>query len=329
MKIYKAKGNSDFEIYDSETFDPQLVKLKIDLIHPTDSDINVYKGRMNTKYPIVPCRMATAIVSEDRPEHDLKRGMKVILNPYDLSFVDKDGLNFIPVYGSDRDGFLRDFVAMPNENIIAFPPNVKETDAVFTDTLAVAIATLKTFDINKGDYVAIIGGSILSNLIAQLVKYYQGVPIYISNNLRHLSIAEKCGIYYTVNETLEDVYQHVMDITGGRMAEHTVLHAQEDVSPHFLFSLACRSGDGIIVNVNSPSIMLSTNIGLISKKQLTIKGVSCGVNEITTAVNLLAQANLDLTHFIDKIVDLDHVKELFDEMLVQKQRYIAPIIKVQ
>ncbi|MDR0696807.1 MAG: hypothetical protein LBF68_04605 [Christensenellaceae bacterium] len=327
MKIYKAKGNADFEICDSESFSPELVKLKIDLIYPTDSDISVYKGRMNTKYPIVPCRMATASVSDDRPEYKLKRGIKVIINPYDLSYVKNDGLNYVPVYGTDRDGFLRDFVAMPNENIIPFPDHVKDTEAVFTETIAVAIAAIKKFNINKGDYVAIIGGSILSNLMAQLVKYYQGVPIYVSNNLTHLEIAQKCGIYYTINETVEDVYQRVMDITGGRMAEHTILHAQDDVSPHFLFSLACRCGDCLIVNVNSSSIMLSTNIGLISKKQLTVKGVSCGVNAIVSAVNLLAQRTLDLTHFIDKTVSFDNAHELFNELVYDPKRYIATIIK--
>ncbi|MDR2267091.1 MAG: hypothetical protein LBE09_05870 [Christensenellaceae bacterium] len=329
MKIYQAKGDSLFDIIENETFAPELIKLKIDQIYVSDSDLGIYKGKINVKYPIVPCHMATASISEDRAEYGLKRGVKVILNPYDLSFLDGEGLNDIPIYGSDRDGFLRDFIALPFENIIPFPDDVKETDALFTETIAMALATVKTFNINKGEYVAIVGGSVLSNIIAQLVKYYQGVPIYITNDQRHLNLAAKCGIYYTVDESVEDVYQKVMDITGGRMAEHTILHASEKVSPHFLFSLACRCGDGIIVSSPTSSIKVPTNISLISKKQLTIKGVSCGANEITAAVNLLAQRQLILSHFIDKTVDFSKVPGLFNELVDDENRYIAPVIKIE
>lgn len=328
MKIYKATGNKEFEIAEGEVLDPSLVKLKISAVTPTSADISVYQGKINRNYPMAPCHMATAVVSEDRPEYELKRGAKVILNPYVLSSADKEGINSVQVYGLDTDGFLRDFIALPIDNIILFPEDVKENEAIFTEVVAVALAAINTFEINKGEYIAIVGGSILSNVIAQLALYYQAIPIYISNDKRHLDIAERCGIEYIVDESIDDPYQRVLDITGGRMAEHTVLHAKGGVSPHFLFSLAGRGGDSLIVSLNTSIPRMETDISLISKKQLTIKGLSCGIDEVNAAVNILAQKQLDFSHFIDKVVDLADVKTLFDELSENPMRYICPVIKV-
>jgi threonine dehydrogenase-like Zn-dependent dehydrogenase len=73
---------------------------------------------------------------------------------------------------------------------------------------------------------------------------------------------------------------------------------------------------------------METDISLISKKQLTVKGLSCGIEEINAAVNMLAQKQLDFSHFIDKTVVLSEVKVLFDELSEDIMRYICPIIKV-
>jgi|AGTN01.3.fsa_nt_gi Threonine dehydrogenase and related Zn-dependent dehydrogenases len=327
MKIFRATGNREFEIAESDNFDPSHIKLKISALTVSAADVGIYQGRVNRVYPIVPCHMATAVVSEDYPEYGLKRGARVILNPY-VSPAACGGAGEIKVYGMDKDGFLRDFIAMPIDNVIPFPEDVKENDALFTEYTAVALAAINTFEVNKGDYIAVVGGSVLSILIAQLALYYQAIPIFIAGDKRYLDIAEKCGIYYAVDESREDPYQRVMDITGGRMAEHTVLHSKTGVSPHFLFSLAGRNGDAVIVSINATLPRMETDISLISKKNLTVKGVSSGVEEINAAVNIIAQKQLNFSYFIDKTVNLADAKGLFDDLSDNVLRYVCPVIKV-
>lgn len=328
MKIYRAKGNNEFEIVETEASPSDSVKLKISTIFPTLTDINIYQGKLNIKYPIVPCHVVTAAVSEDRPEYGLKRGAKVIINPYVLSSADTEGYAKVSTYGVDVDGFLRDFAALPAENVIPFPEDVKEEEALFTEFIAIGLAAINSFELEKGDYIAVIGGSILSNIICQLALYYQAIPIYIGSDERQLAIAAKCGVYYTVDETKEDTYQRVLDITGGRLADHTVLHAKAGVSPNFLYSLAARGGDCTIVSFTQQLPRLETDISLIAQKQLTVRGVSCGLEEINSAVNMLAQKQLKFSYFIDKRVTLADAPALFDELSKDPLRYICPVIKV-
>jgi threonine dehydrogenase-like Zn-dependent dehydrogenase len=330
MKIYRTKGEHEFEIDGgAEVFDPAFVRLKVSSVCITVADLALYEGRTQLNAPVCPCHAATAIVSEDRPEYDLKRGSRVILNPY----IQGDAGGDTKIFGVDTDGFLRDFTALSIDNIIPFPEDVKENEAIFTEMLAVALAAVNALTLNKGDYVAIVGSSVvgdsvLSNLVAQLVLYYQAIPIYISGDKRLLEIAKKCGVYYTVDETNEDVYQRVFSITGGHMAEHTILHAGTGVSPHFLFSLAGRGGQCLIISVTKSMPRLETNIGVISQKELKIKGVSCGADEFNAAVNLIAQKQLDFSNFIDKSVPFEKTAELFAEISANPMHYVAPVIKV-
>jgi threonine dehydrogenase-like Zn-dependent dehydrogenase len=328
MKIYRAKGNNEFEIVETEAVQSDFVKLKISTIFPTLTDINIYQGKLNIKYPIVPCHVVTAAVSEDRPEFGLKRGTKVIINPYVLSSADAEGYAKVSTYGIDVDGFLRDFVALPAENVIPFPEDVKEEEALFTELVAVGLAVINAFEVEKGDYIAVIGDSILSNIICQMALYYQAIPIFIGSDVRQLAIAEKCGIYYTIDESKEDTYQRVLNITGGRLADHTVLHAKSGVSPNFLYTLAARGGDCTVVGFTHLLPRLETDIGLIAQKQLSVKGVSCGLEEINSAVNMLAQKQLKFSYFIDKRISLADAPALFDELSKDPLRYICPVIKV-
>lgn len=329
MKAYRANGNGEFEIYEiQEVYDPSLVKVKISSVIPSTTDVDVYQGKFAIDYPRVPGHMATAIISEDRPEFDLKRGAKVILNPYVLSSIDKEGISEIDRYGLNSDGFLRDFTAVPIDNIIPFPEEVKENEAIFTEIIAVALATVNSFELNKGDYIAIVGNSLLTNIIAQLALYYQAVPIYIAKDARFLDLASKCGIYYTINELEEDPYRRVHTITGGRLAEHTILHAKPGSTPNFLYTLTGRGGDCIVTSINPSFCRMEADISQISNKHLVMRGISNGADEINSAVNLLAQKVLKLPHYIDKTVSFEEVPVLFKELAVNRDCYICPLIRI-
>ena len=88
------------------------------------------------------------------------------------------------IYGLNRDGFLRDFAVLPPKNLRLLPENVQIGDAIFVEYIATAIRLLDKIDIQKGDHVAIMGGDILGNIIAQLVIYYQAIPILITATKR-------------------------------------------------------------------------------------------------------------------------------------------------
>lgn len=331
MKLYTANGNKDFKLIEiGNNADKELIKLKVSLVYPTLADLSVYEGKLDIDYPRVPCRMATAVVSEDRREYGLKLGARVLINPYLTPNVDEEeSYSDMDVYGIQADGFLRDFVSLPIDNIIPFPEEVKEGEAIFTDVVAVALRIINEIKPTKGDYIALIGGSLLMNVTAQLALYYQAIPIVITGDERFLKLAEDSGVYYIVDEKKEDVNKRVFTITGGRMADHTVQHALGNVSPKFMYSLAARGGDCIIAALNSSYIpRQEVDMGMVARKNLTVKGVSCGLPEFNSAINTLAQKIVSFDGFIDKVVPLSEAKELFEELSEDRFRYQGAVIRV-
>lgn len=331
MKLYKATGDRFFKEVECENNPPEsFVKLKMSLICPTFTDVAVFEGKADVAYPRVPCRMATAIVSEDRDEYGLKLGGKVILNPYiDIDGDEESGYAPPELYGVDEDGFLRDFIALPPDNVVAFPENVKEEEAVFADTVAIALKTIKTLRLKKGDYVAVIGGSLLAVVTAELALYYQGIPILITSDARYLRIAEKAGIYYTVDESKENVTVRVKSITGGRMADHTVIQTLPNVSPNYLYNITAQGGTSVISGLHTSfAPRMECNISEIAAKNLTVSGVTAAREEFVAAINLLAQKIVNFDGFIDKVVPLKDAGKLFAELSDDPSRYVMPAIKV-
>lgn len=312
MKLYCATGERSFKIVEEENNSTEEVKLKIGLVYPSKADVALFEGKISGEYPRVPCSMATAVVSEDRPEYGLKRGAKVILNPY-VSPTEEDEDYLEPLeYGMDKDGFLRDFISLPIDNVMPFPEDIKEEEALYANMVAVALKVINTFKVKKGDYIALVGGTLLNNIIGQLALYYQAVPIYIAKDAYLIELAEKCGIYYTINEEEEDVAKRVLSVTGGRMADHTVIGAKYGITASFMYNLTARGGDCVIASLSNRSLpRLDCDVSVIAAKNLSVKGVSCGKSEFNSAINTLAQRILKFDGFIEQTRPLSEAELVF------------------
>lgn len=328
MKSYYATGDRMFKIVESESTAGELVRLKLSLVYPTLADVAVFEGKLGIDYPRIPCRLATAVLSEDREELGLKLGSRVLLNPYvdpSSQDVDSDGR----IYGVDEDGFLRDFISVPADSIVPFPENVKEEEALFADVVAVALRILGTFKLQKGEYIAIVGGSLLSVVVAELALYYQAIPVLVASDQRYIKLAEECGVYYTIDELRDNVAAKMMSVTGGRMADHTVLHAIPNITPNFIHMLTASGGDCVIAGLNGAYLpKLDADLSAVAAKNLTVRGVTNGKSEFNAAINLLAQKILKFDGFVDKTVPLSEVQSLFEELSADQLRYIAPVIRV-
>ena len=90
---------------------------------------------------------------------------------------------------------MRDFAVMPQKNLRTLPENVNIEDAIYVEYIATAIRLLDELDIQKGSTSP--WGGHPGNIIAQLVIYYQAIPILIDGNEKNLEIAKQSNIYYT------------------------------------------------------------------------------------------------------------------------------------
>lgn len=329
MKTYKTNGESKFEIDVTEQPESEKVKVRITQVMPGFTDVNIFCGDSSTTYPFVIGHSAIGVVSDDRPEYGLKRGTKVILNPYSSGPIDR--LNWdavVSTKGVDEDGFMREFVFMDKEKIVPFPEDVDDEEAIFTEKIALALKALNCFSVEKGDYIVIIGGDTVCNIIGQLAIYFQLIPIMVDSNAANLARANRCGVYYTIDETKESALEKVSEITCGRMAENTVISMNPELTPAFVFPMTKIGGKCVIMCENKMVKSFEADVSAISRRQLRVRGVNNGASEFDSAVNILAQKILKFDGFIDKTVEIKDAEVLLREMKGNPERYFNAVVKL-
>lgn len=329
MKVYKATGTSTIIVDNVEPEETKKVKIKVTHVMPTTSDINYFTGSVKANYPLVFGHMAIGVISDDRPEYGLKRGTKVILNPYKVEPSDRLDLpGRVRTRGVDEDGFMQDFVYMDIESFVPFPDDVDEDEAVFTEKIAIAMAAINSFRVEKGDYVVIVGGGATCCILAQLALYFQFIPIMIDASESRLAKAEQKGVYYTINASKEVPYERVKEITGGRMSEHTIFEMSSSATGAYLFSLSREGGDCTLICENNTVRHFDADVSLISSRQLKVKGVSTGAFEFSSAINILAQKILNLDGFIEKRADIEEADDFLKEMADYPDEFYSGLIKL-
>ncbi len=330
MKTYKTNGDGKLEVEVSEPIETDKIKVRITHVMPGYTDVNIFGGDSSTTYPFIIGHSAIGVISDDRPEYGLKRGTKVILNPF-VTDENVERLNWeenVSTKGVDEDGFLREFVFVDKEQIVPFPEDVDEEEAIFTEKIAFALKALNSFQVEKGEYIVIIGGDTVCNVIAQLAIYFQLIPIMIDSNASNLARAEKCGIYYTIDETKDAPLEKVAEITCGRMAENTVISMNPELTAAFVFPMTKIGGKCVIMCENKIVKSFEADVSAISRRRLRVRGINNGASEFDSAVNILAQKILKFDGFIDKTVEIKDAEILLRELKSNPERYFNPIIKL-
>ena len=148
--------------------------------------------------------------------------------------------------------------------------------------------------IEKGEHVAIFGSSVLGCIVAQLIIYYQGVPILIGNDENSLLLAKKSGIYYTIkagNRTEKEI----STLTGGRMVGKVIYLSRSGISPDVAYKVAAPSARIALVGYSYPNLKIP--FGAAMAKQLTNICVTNGYGFAEAAINILSNKAIDLTNY--------------------------------
>ena len=106
----------------------------------------------------------------------------------------------------------------------------------------------------------------------------------------------------------------VKELTGGRMAEHTVIDISASTTGSYLFQLARMGGDCTIVCENKFSKKLEADLDYVSRRQLRINGISNGASEFDSAINILAQKIIKFDGIIEDRIKIEDAEEFFKKI---------------
>ncbi len=195
--------------------------------------------------------------------------------------------------GVDFDGFLRDFITIDSSKLFLLPESVADLDALFINNISLAIAVVDKLGIQKGDYVAVIGANNFGNILAQLLIYYQAVPIVLTTNEEDFNIAKDSGIYYVLGN--EDNWQkEISNITSGRMTKSVVYISDCNIPAAKAFALASYNAGIAFTGVSYKNNSISFAQAI--KKQLQIICINNGYGNTAASINLIANKAINLSY---------------------------------
>lgn len=328
MNVWKLTAANNLVKF-TEDVRPQEGKLRVRVtkIFFTAEDAAIFRGQKRVRYPFIPGRFAVGLVSDENGSAMFSKGTRVLLHSYlpaeaggneKKTFTEDD----FRILGRDVDGFLRDFVYVPEEDMTPLPDSVNDDKSLLIQYVALAQATVDALDVQRGEHIAVVGGNILGLFIARLLIYQQAAPILIDSRKERLDFARSRGVYYTCPDD-ETLLGMVGTVTGGRLADGAVFVSSASVNNAALPLLLCASGKHVAYCGQESNISLPA--GDILKKHLTVHGICDGTDYIKSAINLLANKAIDTSAFRFVTVGADSTAELLKDLADRTDRPVDEI----
>ena len=295
-----------------------LSKVKITKALITLADVLRYNGEIECE-DVVLGSSGIGVISETEANlFGLEKGKHVYIEPirecnecYNCVSGATNKCSDLQVAGENFDGFLSDFCSVDAGKLFILPDSVPDLEALFINHISLAISVVDKLGIQKGDYVAIVGANNFGNILAQLLIYYQAVPIIVSNNEEDVKIAKASGIYYALGPN-DNWQKEVVQITSGRLTKSVVYISDCDIPVAKAFSLA--SYNACIAYTGTSYKNTSISFAQAVKKQLDILCITNSFGNTAASINLIANKAINLSHLKLDTASYDSVPQVMEKM---------------
>lgn len=328
MNVWKLTAAGNLVKCEEEILpEPGKRRVRVTKVFVNGEDAALYKGRRRVKYPLVPGRFATGVISDDGNAL-FPKGARVLLHSYlpaedsgteQKSFTEDD----FRILGATDDGFLRDFVYAREEDLTLLPDSVNDEKALLLYHLALAQTTVEALGVKRGEHIAVIGGDILGIFVSRLLIYKQAAPIFIDPRRDRLDFARGRGIYYT-SPTDDTLMGLVGTVTGGRLADGAVFVTDAGLDDVSLPVKVCAA-EKHIVFCGMDRDAFALDLSEVIKKRLTLHGVSDGTENLEMAINLIANKSVDLSAFRFSVHDADELPSLLNDLCNDPDRPVNQV----
>lgn len=284
--------------FDSEIYCDSFAKIKITKSLITRSDVLRYIGEIETQDVVLGSAGIGIIVEAENNLFGIEKGTRVYIEPnrecsqcYNCKNGNYTDCSDLQIAGEDFNGFLCDFTTSPTDKIYPLPDSVSDTDALFLGHISTALEIIDMLKIQKGDYVAVLGANSFGIIFAQLLMYYQAVPILMTFNKEEYTNAKNSGVYYVLDKE-QNWQKEISIITGGRMAENVVYISDSNIPSGKSFAIASYNASVVFTGTTfgtAPSFTQAI------KKQLNVLFINNGFGNTASSINLLANKAIDLS----------------------------------
>ena len=290
------------------------IKVKIEEVMLSTLDYDLYSGASKRKYPFILGRYAVGVVSQvGDPENAYFQKMdRVAIEPYvfcqqcdECQKGHEEHCSNMQEYGYNSDGLLKNFVDLHYSQLHRLPDSLSADKALYVTQVAFCLNIVDALNLEKGRHIAIFASTKMGLILAQLLAYYQAVPVFITNKAELLQTARDLGIFYSFDVSNSDVEREIAMITGGRMCSEIVFFSNGEFNFKDIYNAAAVNANICLAGYSTKESKLS--VAQICKKHLNIFGVYNGAGNFSSAINMLVTGTVNVDPLIGKTINFDNL----------------------
>jgi L-iditol 2-dehydrogenase len=268
----------------------QEVMIKTRTVGICHSDYELLAGRyiIPISYPVIPGHeWCGEIVEVGKSVRNFKVGDRVV---GECVVRTPERLHH---FGFSMDGADREFFNVNPDWLHKLPDSVDDMRGSLIEPFTCGFyAVLRSGGTNASETVVVSGGGTIG-LVTAAAALGMGARVIVADPIpRRRDIANKLGAE-AIDPTNDGVEQ-IMQLTGGKGADLVVECAGHDASIASVFDYACQDGRISMVGINIGR-KISSNMGLMQLKNLTIRGCIGSPGVWPAAIRFLEKTGIDLS----------------------------------
>lgn len=312
MKAVKITAEREMAVVDLEMQKPQSneVLLRLEYVGFCGSDLSTYLGKNPmVKMPVIPGHEVGAVVvevGEDVPD-GLKPGMVVTVNPYtncgkcaSCRNGRVNACRYNETLGVQRDGAMREYIALPWEKII--PAGLLDTrTCALIEPMSVGFHAVSRAQVTDIDVVLVIGCGMVG--MGAVVRAAQRGATVVAADIddQKLALAKRMGASYTINTLTENVHERLTEITASFGPDVVIEAVGSTITYQMAVDEVAFTGRVICIGYAKTEVSFQTKFFV--QKELDIRGSrNAQPSDFRAVIHYLERGTCPVDELISKVV---------------------------
>lgn len=213
--------------------------------------------------------------------------------------------------GPEAQGFLRDYVVIPQHNADPVPAGLTAHQATLMEPVAVWVHVFELSPVRMGETVAVLGSGSIGALGIAMAKQAGAERIFACDRVPHrVALAKAMGADVALNLEEDDFYDAVMQQTHGRGVDVVFDAAGSPQTIHL--AMKCARAGGRFTLIGLPEVLnFEVDVHLAMGKELTIQMMKRSNHKGRAAGALLASGRIP-TSVLTHVLPLEQAQRGFE-----------------
>lgn len=208
-------------------------------------------------------------------------------------------------------GFLRDYVILPQANLLPLPPHLSMGEGSLVEPLGVALHSLEFAAIRPGDTVAVFGAGPIGLLTIACLKIAGASRIWAMDPITHRrDLAVAMGATAAIDPQGADAAHEILRDTSNRGVDVSIDCATRGMSTEQCLR-ATRNGGRVVITGIPSDRQIVLNASILRRKELPVFTVRRSNHEPAAALRLLGEAPQRFAPILTHKRPLDSAAEAF------------------